>query len=287
MFMKKIFNKSALFLGALALATPALAEVLTFGGDAEQFKGDGDLVPPECTLDLPSVASAPFFVKWDCSDNSSPKDDLRSELWVKPKGENISRKVKDFLGFPASIEVNEGLLKSLSETAGTKAQVDTTSGTSTDSAAPSFEDYFPAEFRLIVRDRGGASAISQVRSVLPGTSLTCGVSFKTQSVEASGDSTGVPSLEATASSVDGANSGGGLQSITEFSFSTCEIDELCKDNAKYSFSVSEAGDFTLISSNTSYTGTGELTTGDTGTSTYTGTVTTSDSGELNVEVSCQ
>lgn len=277
--MNKILNRSIILLSALFLVAPVLAEVLTFGGDDEQFKGDGDLVPPECTMNVPRIASEAFFVMWDCTDNESPKDELRSELWIKPKGENISRKVKDFLGFPASIEVNEGLLKTLSETEKTEEDSKATS--------ISFSDYLPVEVRLIVRDRAGVGAISEVRTVVGGSSLLCDISIKTQSSPASGDSTGVPSLAASATSVESANSGGGLQSLNEFTFSTCEIDQICKDDSAYSFSVSEAGDFTLIGGDYSYTGTGELTTDDSGSSTYTGSVSTSDSGSLNVEIACK
>ncbi len=276
--MANFLSKSALFIGALAFSTQTFAEVSTFGGDKEQFVGDGDLVPPECTFDIPSIASEAFFVKWDCTDNNSPKEDLRSELWIKPKGQNISRKVKDFLGFPASVEVNEGLLKSISETK-VEDSVDVES-------VLAFEDYLPAEFRLIVRDRGGASTISEVHTVLSGSSLSCDATILTEGSEATGDSTGLPSLEASATAVDGANSGGGVQSLNAFIFSTCEIDELCKDSEKYSFSISEAGDFTLISSNSSFTGTGELVVEDGGSTSFIGSFSTSNTGNLNVVVKC-
>lgn len=286
--MKKSFYPKLFLVGALLNVSGVQAEVSSFGGDAEQFVGDGDLVPPACSLDLPKVASAPFFVKWDCSDNLSPKDDLRSEIWIKPNGQTISRKVKDFLGFPAAIEVNEGLLKDLSETKATTSSKADTSSTGTDEQS-SFETYFPLEVRLIVRDRGGASTISEVKSVLSGSSLSCDLSLKTESIAASGDSSGTPSLEASATGIEGANSGGGVQSLNEFAFSSCDIDEICKDEPKYSFSISSAGAFTLIGTDKSYSGKGELVedTENAGTSSYTGTVSTKESGVLAIEATCK
>lgn len=283
--MKIIPLRTLVIVGALISTGAVRSEVSSFGGDAEQFVGDGDLVPPACTLDVPKLASSPFFVKWDCTDNLSTPDQLRSELWIKPKGQPISRKVKDFLGFPAAIEVNEGLLTELSET-----KVTTTSDTSTDSSSTSKESalnsFFPIEVRLIVRDRGGASAISEVQTVLGGESLSCDITVKTESVEASGESSGTPSLEASVSSVDGANSGGGLQSLGEFSFSSCDIEELCQDDPKYSFSISSSGTFSLIKENGTFGGKGTLKE-DEGSSNYSGTLVTNDSGTLDVAVVCK
>lgn len=217
------------------------AQVITeFGGSPARYKGDGDQEPPLCSLDVPKSASEPFFIKWNCSDNQSSPDELRSEVWILKQGAQIPVKIADFLGFPASVKIEKEHLIDYAalgndEVARTEAQ------------ARSFESFLPVRFRMLVRDRAGVSSLSSVVEVTPdsGSFSSCSVNLSTEAQAATLEVTGIPALIATAPSVpvsassSGTVSGSGavINSTDNFSFSVCEIESLCANDAQYQLSL--------------------------------------------------
>ncbi len=285
----KILARTA-FLTSLLLLEVAQAQVTTFGGDPDRFKGDGDLEPPLCDLNIPTTATAPFFITWSCSDNNSPNDDLRSEVWIKAKGETIPKKVADFFGFPASVQVTEGLLNSLKSVA-----ADSTSSSTSDSITEvsTFSSLLPIEIKLLVRDRGGASAISKVIIVQSESSSntdttelsSCDLSISTPATEATDSTVGSASLSAEVSDLTVTSSSGVITASNIFSFSNCEIDELCKDDLLFSLVTNEStNSFSLLSGNTSIVQ--SSLTASSG-NIYTGTSSTTESGDLNISLTCK
>ena len=130
-------NKTALLIFLLLSTNQAFAELHDIGGKEAEFKGDGDLVPPLCQLDIPTASTEPFSVKWNCTDNVSPDNEIRTELWLLRNGASHAVKIKDFLGFPAAANIDAETLKSTTIAEG-----------------------LPAAFRLVARDRAGAGIVS-------------------------------------------------------------------------------------------------------------------------------
>lgn len=223
--------KSCLYLslllstGILVAVCAASADVTDFGGEADRFKGNGDLEPPRCQLDVPRAATAPFFVKWNCADNYAPADEIRTELWIYKKGQEAPSLLANFLGFPASVQIDQGIL-------GLTPEQDFTEG-------------LPVSFRLVARDRAGVGTItvpvavsSQDNSV-----TTCDLGILTEETESTGSTTGKPAMRVTVSNAVVATtqtttSKFRVSTPTAVSADPCEIDPLCSDGERVTFVLS-------------------------------------------------
>ncbi len=203
---------ASLLLGAL-LPSAALADTLDFGGYTESLPKEGDPKPPRCQLDVPRAAQSAFFVKWNCSDDQTLPDDIRSSLWILRNGATVPEKVKDFLGFPASVFVDEGIL-----------------------GVENFTDGLPSAFRLVASDRSGTTAISPYLTVLAQDNSvdTCSLEVLTDPTQSEGSTTGVPSRQVLLSNVSVTTRQIGNNDVTvsllvPVSANPCEIDEVCDD----------------------------------------------------------
>jgi hypothetical protein len=213
MHTKGLYKNSLLLLSFLSLSQFADAELLSFGGHAVRFKGAGDKVPPNCQVNYPTASTEAFFIKWACADKFTEQADIVSELWVQRKGDTRFKKIDDFLGFPASVEITESLLN-----------------------APSFEEGLPATFRVIARDRAGNASFSAPFSISAQDNSveTCSISITTEATESSGSTTGVPSLavESTNFEVTSSQTSSNdlsVRSLDKVTAQTCDIESLCSD----------------------------------------------------------
>jgi hypothetical protein len=227
--MNKILSATWIF--SLLHLSLVHAEVTEFGGHPARFKGNGDLQPPLCHIEAPTQANSPFFIQWNCTDNESSPDELRSEVWLVRKNAPIPYKVTDFLGFPASVRIEKEHL------------IDFTGMESHESheilRQTSFEELLPVGIRLLVRDRSGNASLSPVLTVEAGSSpdsgpslSRCSLLMQTNPVPASIEFSGAPALFAEArsfpitslSTISGFPS---LRSSRAIRFDSCEIDEIC------------------------------------------------------------
>ena len=238
---KSIFRRFGLF--ALALSTSLLiyglvieqeslvqAETADYGGYNERFKGGGDKIPPECQLDLPTASLSPFFVKWNCSDDNAMPQDIKTELWIYRKDAPAGALLASFLGFPASVQIDEHVL-----------------------GVTNFKEGLPVAFRLRAVDRAGITMVTPLLSVTAqDKSLdTCSLHIVTEQTASTGDTTGLPSQ-----SVIVEDAAVAVQEISETEIriitpssvtaSTCEIESICSDGDKVLFEASLA----LASGNT-------------------------------------
>ena len=207
------------FAGLAMIAGVAQAETTDFGGYAERFKGDGDNIPPHCQIELPSASTEPFFVKWNCTDDNADPSEIRSELWLYRNGAPTGELIANFLGFPASVLINEGLL-----------------------GVTSFREGLPISLKLIARDRAGISTISPAFPVRAqdNTLTTCDLNISTEGSESDDNTTGTPSLQVD---VDGAKVTVSQPSSTQLSVASagslgaepCDIDSVCFNNSRITF----------------------------------------------------
>jgi hypothetical protein len=215
---KKIIFSSFLL---LAFSTPSFAITTDQGGHDDKFTGGGDRVPPQCQLDLPSSASSAFVVKWSCFDNfadKTPQSSIRTSLWIRRANDTRWLKLDDFLGFPASVLVDEGILQ-ITPTA-------------------SFDTGLPVSFRLEATDTAGITTISKTRTVLGSddTLNSCDLVLTTDSTESTGGTTGLPAMNVTASNATVSTT---QSLLTSLSISTpaqviaapCEVDDVCSNNS--------------------------------------------------------
>ncbi len=230
------------------------AETLDFGGHPERFKGGGDRTPPECQLDIPRAASGPFFIKWNCVDEYTNPQDIRTQLWIYRNGEAASALNSDFLGFPAAAYIDENVLR-VSE----------------------FSDGLPVGFRLYAWDRAGIATVSPLKSVLRQASGlgTCTVQLATEATESTGDTTGVPSSSVALSNIDVVSQELGENKLRVFNASgstasPCEISSVCEDDEQVSFDAT-----ITIADDDTFTGTIAISPGSVS-STLTGTTATKD-----------
>lgn len=209
---------------SLLSTTAVYADTSDFGGYSERFKGKGDREPPQCQLEAPASAAEEFFIQWNCADNYCPVDDIRTELWVLRKDATVPRKVTEFLGFPASVQINTGLLE-----------------------AATIEEGLPASFRLVATDRAGNSTVSPYVTVLSGedteASTTCSLQVVTEATASTGSTTGVPSMTVLLSdapvTVRQNSNESSLEILTTSATTaeTCEITTLCENNNKLTFDL--------------------------------------------------
>ncbi len=207
----------------LSSSVNAYAETTDFGGYPERFKGAGDKIPPECQIDLPKSTVNPFFIKWNCTDDNAESQDIRTELWMYKKGATSGQLLSSFLGFPAATQIDAGILN-----------------------AASVKDGLPASFRLVAIDRAGITTISPILTVTAQDNSvdTCDLTITRSATQSSGSTTGIPEL--TVKTVDTAVKVG-QPSTTELTVSSgtitaqpCEIDSLCFNGQRISFSASVA-----------------------------------------------
>lgn len=205
---------------ALFFSQLALAETSDFGGYATRFKGRGDRVPPRCQLNVPNATTEPFFVKWNCDDEGTLAADIRSELWLYRNGSQTGELVGNFIGFPASVFVDRFLLHSESVASG-----------------------LPAGFKLVARDRAGNAAISPVTFTRAQDNAlgSCSLAIVTEASDSTDETTGTPALEVNANNVGVTVSQTSTLQLSLSSKSTafaspCEIDTVCFDGARLTFS---------------------------------------------------
>ena len=214
---------------SLALSSNVAAEKQVFGGHPDRFKGGGDKVPPECAIDLPRAAGAPFYVKWYCEDNFQDTDPegpdyIRTELWIYRKGEGRGRLVDSFLGFPASVYVDEGLLQ-----------------------VQNFSEGLPVSFRLYSRDRSGTGSVSPKYTVhLRDSALErCRLKVKTEKTASTETTTGKPSMLVDTGSVEVSVTRSTEAGKTEIGISSpleieldeanCQIFQFCQEDSTLRF----------------------------------------------------
>jgi hypothetical protein len=207
----------------------AQAEVLDFGGVAEKFKGAGDKEPPQCQVDIPRATEEPFFIKWNCQDNWSNSDNITSELWIYRKDSDIGVKIGTFLGFPASVLIDETILQ-----------------------VEEFTDGLPVGFRLLARDRAGISTLTGLLVVTSQeiTLNSCDLDMLSKATEATGGTTGEPAKSVNTNDTSVSSQQLSSSQVRVFTSeadqaSPCEISSVCEDGDNLKFDVS----LTLDSSN--------------------------------------
>lgn len=217
-----ILKSGVYFAVTLFFATASQAENIDFGGRSEKFKGGGDKEPPQCQVAIPQAARAPFFIKWNCVDNWADKDDITSELWIYRKDAPAGKLVTNFLGFPASVYIDESMLQ-----------------------VENFEDGLPVGFRIAARDRAGITTFTKMLTVgAQNTALeSCDLQILTQPTESKGDTTGQPAQSVVAengeiTSTQVTNSSTRIVTPTSVSTETCEIESVCSDDDKLMFDMS-------------------------------------------------
>lgn len=218
-------NTLARFISSVAFvfltASAAQALITEHGGPEEEFGGGGDKTPPTCLFNVPTTASEPFFIVWDCYDDVAPKEHIRSSIWIQRNGDTRPIKVADFLG-SGSVFVDNVILQNGPE--------------------QDYEDGLPVVFWLEGTDKAGNTTISEHRTVVAGDTLftSCSLSIDTAATESTGDSTGLPAMNVTASSITVSsttltNSSFSFSSPSSVSPSTCEIDSICENSNVISF----------------------------------------------------
>ncbi len=222
-------RKSILLTAALlGIAATAFAETTDFGGFSERFKGGGDKIPPRCQIDLPTASAEPFFVKWNCTDDNAAAEEIRTELWLYRNGAPTGDLIANFLGFPASVRIDEGLL-----------------GVGTFSAG------LPIGVKLLARDRAGITTISPLFTVRAQDNnvSTCSLSITTEGTESSGSTTGTPAenVQVSSANVNVSQSSASqvsVQAAGSVLANPCEIDAVCFDDSRLTFTsnLNIAGD---------------------------------------------
>lgn len=205
----------------LLAASAAVADTFDQGGTPERFSGAGDNVPPRCQLELPAASTSPFFVKWNCADDDAAAGDIRTELWILRDGDTAPSQLGNFLGFPASIFIDAGIL-----------------------GVDDFQDGLPVNFRLLARDRAGNATISPYHAVLAQASAldSCTLDLTTSATDSTGETTGVPAMTVflETSSITSQETGTtGLRVATSSAqtASTCEISSVCENSDEVAFSA--------------------------------------------------
>ncbi len=209
-------------ISAACVAGRANADTTDFGGYSDRFKGAGDKIPPRCQIDLPTASTTPFFIKWNCTDDNADPQEIRTELWLYRNGAPTGELVANFLGFPASVQVHEGLL-----------------------GVTNFREGLPISVKLLARDRAGITAISPsfVVRAQDNTVSTCSLTIDTEATESDGSTTGTPASNVNVSSAN--------VTVTQPSDTTvavsaagslladpCDINSVCFDNSRLTFTSS-------------------------------------------------
>lgn len=273
------------FICSLFCANSSYAIDLDFGGYDDRFRGGGDHEPPECQINYPLSASAPFVIKWNCEDNDAPQENITTELWMYRNNSPRSFLVDTFLGFPAAAGIDENLL-------GVNIE--------------DFADELPLTFRLVARDRAGSGSISPKFVVTKQSSVSgitkCSINITTEATETTETTTGIPELSVTSNSIDVSSQNTGTLSLRINSpisakASPCEIDSICTNddlisltiNAESSTSGVLSGTAAISPGNVSVeiSGTAEITNGTTISGLSAEGSTVIDELNATLEVSCE
>lgn len=226
-----IGSLGALALGVFLLQAPRVssADTTDFGGYSDRFRGDGDKQPPRCQIDIPRASTTPFFISWNCVDDAASPDEIRTELWMLRKNANAPVKVADFLGFPASVRVDEGLL-----------------------GAASMSDGLPASFRLLARDRSGVASLSPFLNVSAQDNnlSSCDLQITTEAGEAD---VGGSTMSVVAQSVpvrvsQRENTDLNLETSAATAATPCEIAALCQSETEGANQIAFAATLTTSGS---------------------------------------
>ena len=203
----------------LLLPSSALAQISEFGGSGVRYSGDGDLEPPSCGFNVPSVTTEPFSAVWNCVDSDSEPSEIRTQLWIIRQGAARPVLLENFLGFPAGLSIDESTL-----------------------GVTNFTDGLPFQLRLVATDRAGNSALSPVRTISTEatSSSNCTLSVVTEVIEATETTTGIPSMtvELINASVRSITTGTNTLSVSTSGATgsaTCEIDSLCENSEEIEF----------------------------------------------------
>lgn len=212
----------ALIAGIAGGVQVASAETTDFGGFTEKFKGAGDKIPPRCQIDLPRASTDPFFVQWNCTDDNAEPGDIRTELWIYRKGAPAGSLLAPFLGFPASVRIDESVLQ-----------------------ATTVAEGLPASFRLVAIDRAGITTLSPILTVAAQDNSvdTCTLRVTTEATSSDGSTTGSPELTVLLDDV-----AVNVNQLTNTTFRVaskqvaqadpCEIDSLCFNDSEVRFESS-------------------------------------------------
>ena len=212
-------------------AVTAHGETLDFGGTAEKYKGSGDKTPPQCQINYPTASVEPFFIKWYCVDDIADTLDIKTEVWIYRKGSPVGQLLTSFLGFPASLKVDESLLH-----------------------VTNFSEGLPVSFRFVASDRSGNTTMTQLLTIQAqdNSVSTCNLSVVAAASESSGSTTGLPEQKATI--VDSpvlvsqtTSSNLQVSNKTKETSKTCQIDSICADSSQLSYK----GDLSFDSGSTS------------------------------------
>lgn len=203
----------------------ASAEISEHGGEDQKFKGNGDLIPPLCQIDLPRSATSPFSIKWYCSDNDEQTDLIRTELWMYRKNEAAGRLIGNFLGFPAAAYVDQNVLE-----------------------VTKFTDGLPVHFRLLARDRAGIAMATPFLTVYSrdNSSLEkCSLSITTEETKSTGNTIGLPSFsvelnDAKIISTQNTNDEFQITTAEKTSADLCEIESICNDGEEITFTANNS-----------------------------------------------
>jgi hypothetical protein len=172
-------------------------------------------------------------------------------------GEKIPQKIADFLGFPASVHIDENVLRS----------EDVPSG-------------LPAAFRLVARDRAGVATISPFLAVAAQDNSIdeCSVQVIRNAVASSGGTSGTPATSLLVSNAEVVTQESSPDNIRIFTVSSvladpCEIADICDNTSdnKVTFNISAD-----ISNTSEVSGSISLSPGTTS-STFSGSATVEDS----------
>lgn len=243
----------SLLVGLLVLAFPqaGFTETEDFGGSDFEFGGRrGDRTPPQCQVDFPSLTTSASFVSWNCEDDISDPSEIRTEFWIVRSDQQRPVLLQRFLGFPASLLIDETVL------------------------GGSFETSLPVSFRMVATDRAGNSALSSVLEIGFGIEteddeedtedetgddtdeeeeteddtatdsqgeLACALEITTEQIPSTETTTGLPSTQVTVSTLadfSQLSSGSTSLNAANVTASPCEIDSVCADNDQVDFSLS-------------------------------------------------
>lgn len=213
--------KRLLLTSLLLLTSNSFAEVVEFGGSDQSFKGNGDNTPPHCTIELPKGSTTPFFILWECDDDVSKQDAIRTELWLTRNNGGVPVLLNSFLGFPASVLIDEQALQ-----------------------VTSFTQGLPIKVRLIAKDQAGNAGTSEVFTIRDQDVSVdnCDLTVVTAATESTTETTGLPAMSVIMDNVDvsvseTSSTNFSIGTLEETPAETCEIDSLCSDKEELTFSI--------------------------------------------------
>lgn len=220
--------KKTLLSCLLLIAQSSTADVIEFGGHDQRFKGNGDNTPPHCNIELPKGSTTPFFILWECDDDVSKQDAIRTELWLTRNNGGVPVLLNSFLGFPAAVQIDEQALQ-----------------------VTNFVDGLPIQVRLIAKDQAGNAATSETFTIRDQDVSVdnCDLTIATAATESTSETTGLPAMNVIMDNVDvsvaeTSSTNFSIRTKGETPSTTCEIDSLCSDKEELTFSIAVTLDST-------------------------------------------